>query len=100
MRIQVDYWSEVDSGTEYATTLGSGGLFLECEKLYDVGTELTVRFKLPESDQLHTLPGRIAWLHRPQAEHARSEGAGMAVEFVDQASRSSLARALEAMPEA
>ncbi len=99
VRILVDYWAESDSGTEYATTLGSGGLFLECEKPFDVGTELTVRFRLPDSDLLHTLTGRVAWLHRPDPEHPRTRAAGMAVEFVDPAGCSGLARALDNLPE-
>lgn len=88
----------------YATTLGAGGLFVECEDPPEVGTELRVHFRLGLAQPEHALAGRVVWLQPPEPrgpDEADDEAArprrvpGMGVEFTEPEERSALARALE-----
>ena len=95
IRVLVDYVSNQGVQRDYATTLGAGGLFLECEEPLPSGSELKLRFRLPESDELHEIPGRVVWTR----EGSHSEGAhrtpGMGIQFSDKVAAAKLARELE-----
>lgn len=100
VRLLIDYWCEGRIGSDYATTLGAGGLFIESADPWDAGIELTVRFRLPGCDTVHVIPGRVAWIHQPKLDPAGARAPGMAIEFTDNAGSATLARALEALAEA
>ncbi len=97
VRLLVDYWCDRGIGSDYATTLGAGGLFIECGEPWQAGTELTVRFRLPGDETVFVIPGRVAWLHQPKLDPSGTRAPGMAIEFTDHATAASLARALESM---
>jgi uncharacterized protein (TIGR02266 family) len=96
VRILVDYRSDHGLGCDYATTLGAGGLFIECEEPLQVGTVVKLRFRLPHSDSLHELEGRISW-NRDGHTGDRSLAPGMGVQFTDHAATGPLARELDHM---
>jgi uncharacterized protein (TIGR02266 family) len=93
VRLLVDFVAGGGMRCEYATTLGAGGLFIECEDLLPAGTRLKLRFRLPGGDELHEIEGRVCWLQAPSADATRAPGMG--VEFTDAVGISALARALE-----
>lgn len=97
VRILVDYVSDQGVHCDYATTLGAGGLFIESELKLSPGTVVKLRFRLPESELLHEIEGRIAWLRGGDAESG-SQAPGMGVQFTDTAASASLARELEDLP--
>jgi uncharacterized protein (TIGR02266 family) len=87
--------------TEWATTLGAGGMFLETEDALRVGTRLKLVFRLPGGDADHELEGRVAWemtSHGTAGSPAPSPGMG--IEFTDTAATADLARELEREPKA
>ena len=94
VRILVDHHSETGLRCDYATTLGAGGLFIECEEPLAVGTVLKLRFRLPQSDALHELQGRVSWTRDAQTGD-RSLAPGMGVQFTDLAATAPLARELD-----
>jgi type IV pilus assembly protein PilZ len=94
VRILVDYLSDRGVGCDYATTLGAGGLFIECEEPLPMGSVVKLRFRLPHSDALHELEGRISWTRDGQTGD-RSLAPGMGVQFTDPASTGPLARELD-----
>ena len=53
VRILVDYQAAGQMCCEYATTLGAGGMFIESESPLPPGSQLKVRFRLPEAEALH-----------------------------------------------
>lgn len=82
--------------SEWATTLGAGGIFVETDQLLRVGTHLELRFRVPFGDVLHRLGGRVAWVTPTTSSApspARSQGIG--IEFRDAAATAQLARELE-----
>jgi uncharacterized protein (TIGR02266 family) len=94
---------EVEAGntrrTEWATTLGAGGMFLETDTVLHVGARLTLRFRLPSGGPPHELASRVAWVmngESPQGSPAPSRGMG--VEFTDPVGSAALARELEREP--
>lgn len=94
VRILVDYRSDQGVHCDYATTLGAGGLFIECEEPVPVGTILKLRFRLPQSEGLHELEGRVTW-SREAKKGDRSVAPGVGVQFIDLASTTRLARELD-----
>ena len=94
VRILVDYASEVGVRCDYATTLGAGGLFIECEEPLPKGTHMKLRFRLPHSEGLHELEGRVSWV-RDAISGDRALAPGMGVQFTDPSSTGPLARELD-----
>jgi len=93
VRILVDYQSGDAVCCDYATTLGAGGLFIECEDALPPATMLKLRFRLPHSEELHELEGRVTWRREAHAE--RSLAPGMGVQFSDSSARAKLAHDLD-----
>jgi uncharacterized protein (TIGR02266 family) len=96
VRILVDYLSDQGARRDYATTLGAGGLFIECEEPLTKGTIVKLRFRLPHSEALHELEGRVSWLRDPVTGD-RAQAPGMGVQFSDPAATGPLARELDHM---
>jgi uncharacterized protein (TIGR02266 family) len=94
----VDYQCGEGVRCDYATTLGAGGLFLESESLVEPGTTVKLRFRLPHSEELHDIQGRVTWT-RGAHRADRSQAPGMGVQFTDPAARAKLARELDHMDE-
>ena len=93
VRLLVDFVAGARVRCEYATTLGAGGLFIECEELLPAGTPIKVRFRLPDGERFHEIEGRVAWSQAPTADATRAPGMG--VEFTDAVAIAALARELE-----
>ena len=94
VRILVDYSSSRGIRCDYATTLGAGGLFIECDEPLPKGTAMKLRFRLPHSDDLHELAGRVTWT-RDALTGDRRHAPGMGVQFTDLAATGPLARELD-----
>lgn len=94
VRILVDYQSDRGTGCNYATTLGAGGLFIESEEPLRRGTLVKLRFRLPHSEDLHELEGRVSWV-RDGVSGDRTLAPGMGVQFADPAETRALARELD-----
>lgn len=94
VRILVDYRSEQGVRCDYATTLGAGGLFIECEEPLPRGSIVKLRFRLPHSDELHELQGRVTWV-RDAVTGDRTLAPGMGIQFTDPAATAPLARELD-----
>ncbi len=94
VRILVDYQCDEGVRCDYATTLGAGGLFIDCEEPLEPDTVVKLRFRLPHSDELHELEGRVTW-RREALTGDRSLAPGMGVQFTDPTSAAKLARELD-----
>jgi len=92
IRVLVDYVTERGVACDYATTLGAGGLFLESEAPLSCGDAMKMRFRLPESERLHEIEGRVAWVRSSQGG---AQAPGMGIQFTDRQAASYLARELE-----
>ena len=96
LRVMVEYICEAGLCCDPATTLGAGGLFIETEAPLREGARLKLLFRLPASEILHEIEGRVVWARRPGA----SGSPGMGIEFTDRAAAARLARELAALDEA
>jgi len=96
VRVRVEMRTAGVVRTEWATTLGAGGMFLESEDALPVGTRLKLRFRLPGGAREHELEGRVAWQMTAQgADGNPVPSPGMGIEFTDPAATADLARELE-----
>lgn len=98
VRVLVDFHADGVPRCEYATTLGAGGMFIETEAPLPPGSVLRLRFRLPGSEALHAIDGRVTWQHREADARAGDlRPGGMGVAFTDAAAAAKLARELEAL---
>ena len=96
VRLRVELQARDALRTEWATTLGAGGLFLETEDVLRTGTRLKLRFRLPGGSALHELEGRVAWAMKAEgSEGSIAPSPGMGIEFTDAAATAALAHELE-----
>lgn len=96
VRLRVELHVAGTVRTEWATTLGAGGIFLETEDVLAVGTRLKLRFRMPLGRALHELEGRVAWaMKREGTAGCPAPSPGIGVEFTDAVACAALARELE-----
>ena len=95
VRVLVDFLGSAGIRCEYATILGAGGLFIETEEPIEIGSPITLRFRLPECDQVHEIEGRVVWHQRTISGEPTTRAPGMGIEFVDAAAAAALARDLD-----
>jgi type IV pilus assembly protein PilZ len=95
VRVLVDFQGSTGIRYEYATTLGAGGLFIETEEPIDIGSPIRVRFRLPESDRIHQIEGRVAWHQQTESGAPTTRAPGMGIEFLDAAAAATVARDLD-----
>jgi type IV pilus assembly protein PilZ len=97
VRVLVDFLGNGGVRCEYATILGAGGLFIETEEPIEIGSPIGVRFRLPESGQVHEIRGRVAWHQQAISGEPATRAPGMGIEFVDAAATAALARDLDGL---
>ena len=69
--------------TDYTVNLSSGGLFIETAKILPVDTQLIVKFKLPNKDNVISCNTRVAWINEPGELKKPSLPPGMGIQFLD-----------------
>jgi uncharacterized protein (TIGR02266 family) len=94
MRLLVDYTCEGDMHCDYATSLSVGGLFIETDAGHTAGSTVKMRFRLPGSETLHEIEGRVTWRYEPRPGEAQ-RAPGLGVDFADETGSNRLARELE-----
>ncbi len=95
VRVLVDFQCGTGFRCEYATILGAGGLFISTEDPIEVGSTLKVRFRLPGSEQVHQIEGRVVWSQQAASGEPTTRAPGMGIEFVNAVATSALARDLD-----
>lgn len=69
--------------TDYTVNLSHGGLFIETANILAVGTQLMVKFKLPDMDKVITCNTRVAWTNEPGELRKPALPPGMGIQFLD-----------------
>ena len=69
--------------TDYSINISTGGVFVESGRILPEGTELTVKFNLPDSDIIIVAKARVAWTNEPAALKKTSLPPGMGLQFLD-----------------
>jgi type IV pilus assembly protein PilZ len=75
--VRVDYATVDEMFSEFTRDINEGGLFIETEKPRPVGTDVTLHFNLPGSDEMVITVGRVV-RHSPGGGNAPP---GMGIEF-------------------
>ncbi|HLG20629.1 MAG TPA: TIGR02266 family protein [Bdellovibrionota bacterium] len=84
VRVLVDFESPDTYLYDYSNNLSEGGIFIETEKPFSIGTPITLRFTLPNIDRVFEARGKVVWLNTapPGTERPVSKmSQGMGVEF-------------------
>jgi type IV pilus assembly protein PilZ len=77
--VRVAYHTVDELFSEFARNINEGGLFVETDTPHPVGTEVSLQFKIPGSDEPLQVGGRIAHTR----DGAPGEPPGMGIEFDD-----------------
>lgn len=75
--VRVDYSTVDEMFSEFTRDINEGGLFIETEKPQDQGTEVTMHFNLPGSEEFVTTVGRVVRVTAGDATNPP----GMGIEF-------------------
>jgi Tfp pilus assembly protein PilZ len=95
VRVRVDYAVDGEPRSEWATTLGAGGMFIETEEPTRAGARLKVRFALPGNER-HEIEARVVWaMAGAAAGSSPARATGIGVEFTDPVAAARLAHELE-----
>jgi len=95
VRVLVDYSCDEGVRCDYATTLGAGGAFVETDRPLAPGSVVKLRFRLPGSDELHDIEGRVAWQRGGPNAAGDVYAPGNGIQFTDTVAAAKLARELE-----
>jgi CheY-like chemotaxis protein len=83
-RFQVNYgFSLPPDLTGNSCNLSTGGLFMETNDPYPVGTYLNINFMLPDSDHAVNCRARVSWINRPEHLSRVDLPPGLGLGFVD-----------------
>jgi Tfp pilus assembly protein PilZ len=63
--------------------MSTGGVFVESSMILQEDTELTVKFKLPDSDTIIVAKVRVAWTNGPDSLKKTALPFGMGLQFLD-----------------
>lgn len=69
--------------SDYSINISTGGVFIESGRILPEGTELTVKFKLPDSDSIIVAKARVAWTNEPGSLRKTALPPGMGLQFID-----------------
>jgi type IV pilus assembly protein PilZ len=97
--VRVDYQTVDELFSDFARNINEGGMFVETDKPPTVGTEVSLMFRIPGSDEPVVSSGRVV----RTAEASGGSPPGMGIEFdtLDQRSRqriNDLVRNLRSVP--
>lgn len=69
--------------TDYSVNMSTGGVFIESSMILPEGTEVTVKFNLPNSDTVIVTKARVAWVNDLSSLKKPSLPPGMGLQFLD-----------------
>lgn len=69
--------------TDYSVNMSTGGVFIESRMILEEGTEITVKFNLPNTDRIIVAKAMVAWVNSPSAPKKPSLPPGMGLQFLD-----------------
>jgi uncharacterized protein (TIGR02266 family) len=81
LSIEVEYRTAGAFLVAYTSNLSKGGLFIETDRPLLVGTELALRFTIPDVGPIE-VRGSVAWV-RPETMEGKSPGMGVEFEHLD-----------------
>ena len=95
VRVRVEYAIGDEQRSDWATTLGAGGMFIETEDPTRAGSRLKARFALP-GGEFHEIEARVVWVMAgAEAGSSPARAPGVGIEFTDAVAASLLAHELE-----
>jgi len=67
---------------DYSINISTGGVFVETSRILPEGTELTVKFNLPNSGAVTVTHAKVAWVNDSDSMKKSSLPPGMGIQFL------------------
>jgi uncharacterized protein (TIGR02266 family) len=93
--VRVDYSTVDELFSEFTRDINDGGLFIETEKLKPAGTEVTMQFNLPGSDEVVQTVGRV--VHISSGDEFAPSGMGIEFDDISEADRNRINTLIRAL---
>jgi type IV pilus assembly protein PilZ len=84
--VRVDYKTVDELFSEFARNINEGGIFVETERPADLGSSITLQFRMPGNDEPIQALGRVARVS--DGSHEDPPGMGIEFEHLDADARS------------
>ena len=68
---------------DYSVNVSTGGVFIESSRILPKATDITVKFKLPNADNIIVVKAIVAWVNDPVSLKKPSLPPGMGLQFLD-----------------
>lgn len=97
--VRVDYQTVDELFSDFARNINEGGMFVETDKPPAIGTEVSLQFRIPGSDEPVTSSGRVVRI--APARGGSPPGMGIEFDGLDEESRkriNELVRSLRSVP--
>ena len=75
--IYLEYENEMDLYESYMPFFTRGGLFFRTDELYEMGTELTLYIRLPDSLESACVNAQVSWLTPNGTQNGHDMGIGV-----------------------
>jgi len=69
--------------TNYSVNMSTGGIFIESSRILPEAADVTVKFKLPNIDNIIVVKAIVAWVNDPLSLKKPSLPPGMGLQFLD-----------------
>ena len=83
LEVKVDAASESGTHTGATINISAGGVFVATEQPRNVGDQLKLELKLPDSKKSISLDSKVRWVRRRRVGGRRDRPAGMGLQFVN-----------------
>ena len=80
--LEVNYNTDMDFLNSYTRNISAGGMFIRTIYPLPEGTELNIKFAIPEIKADFSLIAKVVWAAKPQIGSAAEES-GMGISFVN-----------------
>lgn len=69
--------------TDYSVNMSTGGVFIESSRILPENSGITVKFKLPNSDNIIVAKAVVAWVNEPLLPKKPALPPGMGLQFLN-----------------
>ncbi len=95
VELEVKYSTHQGFAIDWITNISKGGMFIKTENPLPVGTQLEIKFSVPEQDEIISAEGEVRWVAPPSHGEFVVPGMGIKITKIDEKSKKFLEEFME-----